>query len=191
VIALGFTRTKIIEMGQPPSVQEDEPAMWVGARQYTGRIVTVTNDRIFDEPVYNYTREFPFIWEEIRVPVRYADDRARAEAIVLDAARRHTLEITEQGSAALRALERRYRVEAATPEPRTFLRLTDNWLEIAVRFLARDHGVRGLKDAITRDILDGFDAAGFEIASATYEITGVPALRIERPAPTSASTGTP
>jgi small-conductance mechanosensitive channel len=180
VIALGFTRTKIIEMGQPPTVQEAEPAMWVGARQYTGRIVTVTNDKIFDEPVYNYTREFPFIWEELRIPVPYAGDRVRAEAIILEAARRHTTDITQHGAAALHLLERRYSVQSASPEPRTFLRLTDNWVEITVRFLARDHGVRGLKDAISRDILEGFEAAGIGVASATFEVVGVPALRIEQ-----------
>jgi small-conductance mechanosensitive channel len=185
VIALGFTRTKIIEMGQPPGVQDAQPAMWVGARQYTGRIVTVTNDKVFDVPVYNYTREFPFLWEEIRVPVRYSDDRARAEEIILEAARRHTAQVTEEGTAALHRLEHRYRVEAANPEPRTFLRLTDNWLEITVRFLAHDHGVRTLKDAISRDILAGFDAAGLGIASATYDVTLVGGSA------TSANTGTP
>jgi hypothetical protein len=79
VIALTFTQTKIMEMGQPPAVQGADPAMWVQSRQFTGRIVTVTNDKVFDEPVYNYTREFPFIWEEMMVPIPYRADRQRAE----------------------------------------------------------------------------------------------------------------
>lgn len=53
VIGLGLIQTTIMEMGQPPNVQSADPAMWVHSRQYTGRIVTVTNDRIFDEAVYN------------------------------------------------------------------------------------------------------------------------------------------
>src|SRR5690242_4933555 len=53
VIALDFTQTTIMETGQPPPVQNADPAMWVRSRQYTGRIVTVTNAKIFDEPVYN------------------------------------------------------------------------------------------------------------------------------------------
>ena len=70
VIALGFIQTTIMEMGQPPAVEANaDPAMWVRSRQYTGRVVTVTNDKIFDEPVYNYTRDFPYIWEEIRLPI--------------------------------------------------------------------------------------------------------------------------
>jgi small-conductance mechanosensitive channel len=59
VIALTFTQTTIMEMGQPPAVQDAPPSMWVRARQYTGRMVTVSNARIFDEPVYNYSRDFP------------------------------------------------------------------------------------------------------------------------------------
>ena len=62
VIRLGFMQTTIMEMGQPPGAQQDEPSMWVHARQYTGRIVTVSNDKIFDTPVYNYTRDFPYVW---------------------------------------------------------------------------------------------------------------------------------
>ena len=57
VIALGFIQTTIMEMGQPPPVQNADPAMWVQGRQYTGRIVTVSNAKMFDEPVFNYTRE--------------------------------------------------------------------------------------------------------------------------------------
>ena len=63
------------------------PAIWVKSRQYTGRIVTVTNDNIFDEPVYNYTRDFPYLWEEITIPITYTDKRDRAEQILLECAR--------------------------------------------------------------------------------------------------------
>ncbi len=46
-----------------------------------------------------------------------------------------------------------------------------------------DHGVRPLKDAISRDVLAAFDTAGIEVASATYEIVGVPPLRVIQEAP--------
>jgi hypothetical protein len=38
--------------------------------------------------------------------------------------------------------------------------------------------VRVLKDAMSREILAGFEAAGLDVASATYEITGLPPLRV-------------
>jgi hypothetical protein len=58
--------------------------------------------------------------------------------------------------------------------------MTDNWLELTVRFIAEDHGVRDLKDAMTRDILAALNKAKIGIASATFEIVGLPKLRIEK-----------
>jgi small-conductance mechanosensitive channel len=179
VIALSFIRTTIMEMGEPPPVQSAEPAVWVEARQYTGRIVTVTNDRIFSEAVHNYTRDFPYLWEELRVPVPYTADRAAAERILLEAARRHTTRESELGAEALRELRRRYFVDSADLDPRVYWRLTDNWLELTVRFVTRERGVRAVKDAMSREILAGFEGAGIQVASATFEVVGLPPLKVE------------
>ena len=117
VVALGFIQTSGMEMGEPPGAHSGDPTVWVNARQYTGRVVNVTNDKLFDTPVFNYTREFPFLW-------------------------------------------------------------TDNWLEVSLRFLAPVRGVRALKDAMTRDILPAFDRAKIGIASTTFELTGMPEVRV-------------
>jgi small-conductance mechanosensitive channel len=178
VIALRFTQTTIMEMGQPPAAQSDEPAMWVKSRQYTGRVVTVSNAAIFDQPVYNYTRDFPYIWEELTVPIPYDADRARAERILLDAAMRRTVEIGKLSEAALREMERRYFTRPANLEPRVYWRLTDNWLELTVRFLVPEHGIREIKDAMARKTLPAFEAAKLEIASTSIEIVGIPPVRL-------------
>ncbi len=180
VVALGFLQTTIMEMGQPAPVDESKPARWVHSRQFTGRIVTVSNSQIFDEPVYNYTRDFPYLWDEIHIPVSYQADRARAEEIILAATKKHALSEEKIGGAAVRRLEQRYEVRPLDLEPRVYWRLTDNWLELAVRFVAETHGVRTLKDAISREIIAGLDAAKIEIASATYDIVGFPPIEIRR-----------
>lgn len=180
VIGLSFIQTTIMEMGQPPAVQGADPPMWVRSRQYTGRIVTVTNDKIFDEAVYNYTRDFPYLWEEISIPISYTVDRERAEHILLQAARRHTSEYGERSQRAMDVMMRRYFMQSASVEPKVYYRLTDNWLELSLRFLTEDRGVRDLKDAMSREILREFDAAGIGLASATFEIVGFPPVRIAR-----------
>ncbi len=58
--------------------------------------------------------------------------------------------------------------------------MTDNWLELTVRFVVRDHGIREMKDAMTRDILAAYDAAGIEIASATFQLVGAPPLVLKQ-----------
>ncbi|MBA3818080.1 MAG: mechanosensitive ion channel [Deltaproteobacteria bacterium] len=179
VVDLHFTQTTIMEMGQPPPVQNADPAMWVHSRQYTGRIVTVSNARVFDEPVFNYTREFPYIWEEIAIPVMYSADRDRVERLLLGVAQQHTAAIQDMGDESLSELARRYLVQNTDVAPKVFYRLTDNWLELTIRFVAREHGVRDLKDAMCRDILRGLDEAGIEIASATFQLVGLPKVQVE------------
>jgi small-conductance mechanosensitive channel len=178
VIALGFTQTTIMEMGQPPAVQGADPAMWVQSRQYTGRVVTVSNAKIFDEPVYNYTREFPFLWEEMSFPIPFTADRDAAERVILAAAARHAVRTEELDAAAVDELKRRYFLERLGTQPRVYYRLTDNWLEMSVRFVVRDRGIRDVKDAISRDLLRELDAAGIKLASATFEVVGLPPLRV-------------
>jgi len=121
VIRLGFLKTTIMEMGQPPSVTDTDPAVWVNSRQYAGRPVTFTNGVIFREQVYNYTREFPYLWEEIVLPIAYTAGRSEAERV---------------------------------------WRITDNWLELSLRFVVPHRGVREVKDRMTRDILVGLDTVG-------------------------------
>ncbi|MDQ3633201.1 MAG: mechanosensitive ion channel family protein, partial [Acidobacteriota bacterium] len=179
VIGLGFIQTTIMEMGQPPSVQNADPAMWVKSRQFTGRIVTVANNKIFDEPIFNYTRDFPFIWEEITIPVTYEDKRKKAEEIMISATNRHVLKISELSETAMKKLEEEYFVNINDFEPKVFYRITDNWLELTILFIVSEHKVRDVKDAISRDMLEGFDAEGIGIASATYDIVGFPKLQIE------------
>jgi small-conductance mechanosensitive channel len=179
VVSLGFLQTRIMEMGEPPDAQSDSNPSWVRARQFTGRIVTVTNDKVFDEPVYNFTREFPFIWEEIRIPIGYDADRHRAEQILLECAGQVTAGIEELGADVKQTIERKYFIDLSTVKPRVFYALTDNWLELNLRFLSKPHGARNLKDEISRLILDRFEQDKIPIAGATYDVVGLPPLRIE------------
>lgn len=57
--------------------------------------------------------------------------------------------------------------------------MTDNWLELTIRFIVREHGIRDVKDAVSRAVLLTFERAGITVASATQEIIGVPPLRVE------------
>jgi hypothetical protein len=61
--------------------------------------------KVFDEPVYNYTREFPFIWEEMTLPIPYRADRSRAEAILLDAVAQHAGTLDREREPVRRGLE--------------------------------------------------------------------------------------
>ncbi|MEO6947870.1 MAG: mechanosensitive ion channel domain-containing protein [Nitrobacter sp.] len=183
VMRLGFIQTTIMEMGQPPSVQGADPAMWVQSRQFTGRIVTVANSKIFAEPVFNYTRVFPFIWEEMVIPITYQADRDKVEQIMLTAARLHATDPNSMASEAKEDLLARFGVEPIELDPRVFYRITDNWLELTVRFIVGTHKIRDVKDAMSRQIIAELDKVGIGIASATYDIVGFPAIEFRNSPP--------
>lgn len=61
---------------------------WMHGDTFTGRVVYLTNGAIFDSPVYNYTRDAPFLWDEIENLVTYESD--------IDAAREHMIEAARQ-----------------------------------------------------------------------------------------------
>ncbi len=48
-----------------------------------------------------------------------------------------------------------------------------------MRFIAKDHGIRDQKNAMSREILQALNEAGLGIASATLEIVGQPPLQIK------------
>jgi small-conductance mechanosensitive channel len=170
VISLGFLKTTLMEMGDPTT----GATAWVRGRQYTGRIVTVTNDKIFEEPIFNSTRDFPFLWEELQIPITFSADRKRAEAILLAAAEKATANIQKEGETYRARMNEEYHIDLGSLAPAVFYRITDNWLELSLRFIAYDRGTRELKDHISRDILMGFDEAGIGIASTTVDIVGFP-----------------
>ena len=163
VIALGFIQTTIMEMGQPPSVESNaDPAMWVRSRQYTGRVVTVTNAKIFDEPVYNYTRDFPYIWEEMdcRSPTRPTGRRPSGSCWRPPGGTPARTDETGAGrpSPAWPAL----RSAGDRPPPRVYSGSGPS-AGADPTLHDRAHAERDVKDAISRDLLHAFDAAGIAL----------------------------
>ena len=160
VMRLGFIQTTIMEMGQPPSVSTGDAGAWVHSRQFTGRIVTVSNAKISADPVFNYSRDFPFIWEEMIIPITYRAGRSRAEAIMLEAASLHAERMSEQSEEKKAEMQQRFGVEPIEFDPQVYYRLTDNWLELTGRFIVGTHRIRGIKNAMSRHIITEFDKAG-------------------------------
>jgi len=69
---IGILRTTIMETGQ-----------WVDGDLYNGRIVLVANSFVFKEPVYNYSGDFPFLWDEIKIPIQYGSNYEKTGEILL------------------------------------------------------------------------------------------------------------
>ena len=164
VIDITPLRTKVMEIGSAT-----DPDAWVRGRQYTGRIVAISNKATFTEPVYNYSTQFDFIWEEVAIPVAYRDDWHLAEAIMTEEAVR--ISTSEEAEQALAEMLHRFPLARTEVEPRVFVRATDNYLELSARFVVPVRTARWGKDELTRRVLDRLDGAGITVASTTADVT--------------------
>ncbi len=164
VIDITPLRTKVMEIGS--SIGDDT---WVHGRQYTGRIVAISNKATFTEPVFNYSASFEFIWEEIALPVAYREDWRSAERIMTEEAVR--VSSSKEAEQAIAEMVHRYPLARTEVEPRVFVRATDNYVELSARFVVPVRTARWVKDDLTRQILDRFEAAGIPVASPTQDVT--------------------
>ncbi|MBV8828936.1 MAG: hypothetical protein JO108_06865 [Acidobacteriaceae bacterium] len=98
---------------------------------------------------------------------------------MLEAAERHTVKIADLSRPALEALEKRYAMKPSELKPQVFWRLTDNWIEMTVRFIVPDWGIRNIKSDMSREILERLDKAGIGVASGTYEVVGMPPIKAQ------------
>ena len=167
VMDIGFMRTTIMEIGQ-----------WVKADQYTGRVVTISNKALFDNPVFNYTRHWGYLWDEIMIPVTYTSDWRRTADIMLDVGNHYTEQLQEDAEAKLVKLIDRFPLKQTKVEPTIYFVMTDNWIEITLRFVMDAQEGRKVKAQLNRELLQQFEEEeNITIASATFDIVGFPALQ--------------
>jgi hypothetical protein len=94
--------------------------------------------------------------------------------MLLGAATRHTGGVVAAARDRLPGIEKKYfRGEKPDLDPRVYLRLTDNWIELSLRYLAPSRGSRAISDAINRDVLREMTASGIPVASETQTVTVV------------------
>lgn len=161
VIDVSILRTTIMEVGE-----------WVAGDLYTGRIVRVANSFVFKEPVYNYSGDFPFLWDEITLPVRYGSDWVLARTMLRELVDEVLSGYAEEVKDSWAEMVGRYRIEHANVEPMITLRATDNWIEFTVRYVVDYRKRRWMKDHLFTRILEEVDKSEnrIRLASATFEL---------------------
>ena len=163
VIDIGVLRTTLMETGE-----------WVEGDLYNGRIVRIANSFVFKEPVFNYSSDFPFLWDEIKVPVRHGGDYEAAKKAFYKVVFDVTGEFGKEAAAIWSVMTRKYRIEHAVTEPIVTLTANDNWIEFTIRYVVDYKRRRFTKDLLFTGILNQVKQSEgkFALASATIELTG-------------------
>jgi small-conductance mechanosensitive channel len=172
VIDITPLRTKLLETGvsePPPAGVPASTDDWVHGRQPTGRLVVVSNKATFDEPVFNYSAMWEFVWQELTFPISHEDDWHVAEEIVDAEAR--AISATKEAQHAMQEMQRRYPVPRSELEPRVYVRATDNYMELSARFVVPVRTSRTAVNELTRRISERLREVGIPIASSTVDLT--------------------
>jgi len=161
VIDIGVLRTTLMQIGD-----------WVKGDNYNGRIVRVANSFVFKEPVFNYSGDFPFLWDEIIIPIKYGSDHALARQIIEQVAETVVGDYARGAEDAWTPMTRRYLIEPATVQPMVSMALDANWIEFTLRYVVDYRRRRSTKDMLFAGILKEIDrnADKVGIAAATLNI---------------------
>ncbi|MEZ5288227.1 MAG: mechanosensitive ion channel [Vicinamibacterales bacterium] len=166
VIDVGVLRTTLMECGE-----------WVAADQYTGRIVRIANSFVFKEPVFNYSAYFPFVWDEIRLPIKYGSDYPLARTLLARVADEVVGDYAREAEGAWREIVRKFLIEDATVTPTVTMAANENWVELTLRYAVGYKARRSTKDRLFTRILEEVDATDGRVGIAAA------ALNIEKLAP--------
>lgn len=170
IIDIDSIYTTLMEIGE-----------WVSTDNYSGRIVKLSNAFVFKGPIYNYSQDFPFIWDEFNIMIRYGSDMDMAKAMMIKVAQETLADYTASSKTKWQQVVKKYYIEDAVVDPTLAMTLTDNWVQFNLRYIV-DYKKRRLtkhllNEAIGREIVASNGKV--VLASTTVEVVRVPAVKIE------------
>jgi small-conductance mechanosensitive channel len=161
VIDIGFFYTRMMEIGN-----------WISGDQYSGRIIQFANAQVFGTPVFNYTRNFAYIWDEIKFPITYDSNIKAATQIMESAGADYTRDFLKAAETQLQKMQHYFMVPRLDFEPHVFMKVTDNWVELVLRYLVEPKKRRQASTFLFQEIFRQIhNSTDISIASTSMEVT--------------------
>jgi len=168
VIDIDVLYTTLMEMGE-----------WMSGDQATGRLTMIPNGYVLSGLVNNYTKDHPFLWDEISIPITYDSDWREAVTMILSVVRRETDDVGREAETSILSLEEKYYLPRKVTEPAVFVTMTDNWINFNIRYVTVVRERRMTKDRLSRRILEEIEGSeNIKLASTTIDIVGFPEIRL-------------
>tara|TARA_Y100000589_G_scaffold240659_1_gene228201 strand:+ start:720 stop:1631 length:912 start_codon:yes stop_codon:yes gene_type:complete len=170
VIDIDSIYTTMMEIGQ-----------WVSSDNYSGRIVKLSNAFVFKGPVYNYSQDFPFVWDEFNLPIRYGSDIELAKEIVISVAQEKLSDYVTESISKWKDVVDKYYIEDAQVNPSLAITMTDNWVQFNLRYIVDYKKRRYTKHLLNEEIGKRIEQTNGKVtlASATFEIVNIPTVNIK------------
>ena len=172
IIDIDILYTTLLEIGE-----------WMSGDQNTGRLTIVPNGYVLSNHINNYTKDHDFIWDDISIPITYDSNWNEALIKIFSVVEHETAQVSKSAELSLHKLEEKYYLSHKVLEPAVFVTLTDNWINLNVRYITVVRERRQLKNKLNRLILKEINNSdNIKIASTTIDIVGVPEVKIKQQA---------
>lgn len=156
VMDIGVLRTTIMEIGD-----------WVDGDLYNGKIVYISNNFVFKEPVFNYSSDFPFLWDELKICLSHGSNYEKAKEILRLASKEVEDEITIESRKKWELMQRKFLLEDAKLEPLITMSANENSVDFTLRYIVNYKKRRVTKDELFTKILSEIEKTKGEVAFST------------------------
>ena len=145
VIGISVFQTSMLEIGN-----------WIGADQSTGRMLIIPNSMIIRHAIYNYTKGFPFVWDEFSVIVTFESDWQEAERLMLSNAEVEAEKIAGEVKRQIKKMQERYAIHYGKLSPIVYTSIADSGVRLTLRYLTPARRRRTVNHRISRNVLEAF-----------------------------------
>lgn len=114
-----------------------EIGAWVGSDQYTGRIVDVPNGKVFSQQQYNFSKQFPLIWNELSFRVTFESSIENTKSIIEKAINQPELQIQQEDIDKLKETVENFVVYNPVTKPSIFYKVVENGIQFTFRYLCK------------------------------------------------------
>lgn len=128
-----------------------------GAGQSTGRIIHIPNGKVFTEPIINYTRGFPYIWNEIPVVVTFESDWRAAKQILSEIANENVEHLSADAERGVRQAAQEFMIFYSKFTPVVYTDVVDHGVRLTIRYLEEPRRCRGSEEKLWEAILAAFE----------------------------------
>lgn len=150
VTQIDFLNTVVWEYG----------STWFTAEQPSGRLITIPNSLVLQTSVFNYTRDFEYIWDELAVSMSYESDLVFTKVTVLKAANQTLGDSMVEPVRRYREILKQSKLDySISEEPEVYITFDDSWVNLNLRYLVPARERRGTKNAILENIFAAFTKA--------------------------------
>lgn len=127
----------------------------LGGDDPTGVLIIVPNSIFLTEPILNYTKDFPYIWDEVVVSITYESDHIHAKEIMLKCAKEIVGDSMEKAYKEMHViLKDSAQKDTIQKEPAVFINFKDSYVEMRLKYCCSAWDIRRVKSEIYFAILE-------------------------------------